>query len=249
MKKHFDIIIFLLCAFLTAFAAMMLQNAVSNEIMRFILFGIQAAAPSISAAAVLCLTSDIRKHFSDIFRREDLKKAVFMPVFIACGTMLGAKLIYCLISGKAFVLGNISSKQFVIILWALIAEDLGWRGFLEPKLRENRLSDTSVPLIVGTVWCLWHFHYFLQGKINVPVILFLIGCIAESYIYSFMMKKTGNILSAMIYHFMWNLNVHLFLINPADNGGSSIPYLILDIIEAGTALMITAKFKNPRDEE
>ena len=58
MKKHIDIIIFLLCAFLTAFAAMMLQNAVSNEIMRFILFGIQAAAPSLSAAAVLCLTSD-----------------------------------------------------------------------------------------------------------------------------------------------------------------------------------------------
>lgn len=38
-------------------------------------------------------------------------------------------------------------------------------------------------------------------------------------------------ISAMIYHFAWNLFIHIFAINPTDNKGNSLPYIILAVLE------------------
>lgn len=55
----------------------------------------------------------------------------------------------------------------------------------------------------------------------------------ESYIYSFLMEDTdNNIVSAMVYHFAWNLSLHVFAINPSDNNGDISPYVITAVIEA-----------------
>ena len=59
-----------------------------------------------------------------------------------------------------------------------------------------------------------------------------ISCIIESYIYSCLMNITGNnIVSAMIYHFAWNLLIHIVALNPDHNNGSIFPYIILVILE------------------
>ena len=125
-----------------------------------ILYGIQAAAPTISAIIVLCLDKKVKSCFAQMFRKEHLKMAIILPFIIAGMTMILAKIIFCALSGKAFMLGNISSVQFVIILWALLAEEIGWRGYLEPWLEAYGLHRRIVPCIVGAVWCLWHYHFF-----------------------------------------------------------------------------------------
>ena len=241
MKKYRSVILYLLIAFLLSFVSMTAQTAIPSETVRFLLFGIQAASPTISAITVLALNKELKAGFSAIFRTEHLFAAFLLPIVIAFGTMPASKMIYCISNGQAFSCGHISAKQLVIILWALVAEELGWRGFLEPKLRTHRLPDTAVPLIVGAVWGAWHFHYFIQKSIDVPITLFFAGCIAESYIYSYMMRYTGNMLSAMIYHFSCNLCLHLLMLNPADNIGSSTPYIILTVLESVTALLLTVR--------
>ena len=40
-----------------------------------------------------------------------------------------------------------------------------------------------------------------------------------------------NIVSAMIYHFAWNLLINVTAISPVDNNGSLFPYIILVILE------------------
>lgn len=88
------------------------------------------------------------------------------------------------------------------------------------------------------------FLYFLFGDMNVPIVWFAIGCIAESYIYSYLLERTdNNLISAMLYHFAWNLFVHLFAINPIDNDGNKLPYALLAIIEVVIAFAVSVIVK------
>lgn len=208
---------------------------ISNDFICFFLYGIQAAAPTISAIVVLWLNQKVKTYFSEMFQKGHFRIAIILPIIIAFTTMVLAKLIYCALFGIKFMLGSISATQFIIILWAFGAEEIGWRGYLEPLLKMYGVHKWIVPCIVGMIWCLWHYHFFLQNSIEVPIPLFFISCIIESYIYSFLMSVTSNnIVSAMTYHFMWNLLIHVVAVNPADNYGSIVPYAILVILETLT---------------
>lgn len=227
-KEYKSLILFLFISFLLPFAAITAQKMISNNLICFVLYGMQAAAPTISAIIVLCLNKKVKIYFTQMFRKENLRMAIILPIIIACTTMILAKIIFCVLFGRDFILGSISIVQFIIILWALFAEEIGWRGYLEPLLKTYGVHEWIVPCIVGVIWCLWHYHFFIQNGIEVPIPLFFISCIIESYIYSFLMDVTrNNIVSAMTYHFMWNLLIHILAINPIDNSGNIIPYIIL----------------------
>lgn len=234
MKTEYkNLISFLFIAFLLPFVSIIAQTMSSNDFICFVLYGIQAAAPTISAIVVLYLNKKGKTFFVQMFRKEHLRMAIIFPIIIACATMFLAKLIFCFLFGRDFELQSISIAQFIIILWALFAEEIGWRGYLEPLLRMNGIYKWIVPGIVGMIWCLWHYHFFLQNGIQVPIPLFLISCIIESYIYSFLMCVTSNnIVSTMTYHFVWNLLIHIVAINPVDNNGNIVPYCILIVLEA-----------------
>ena len=53
----------------------------------------------------------------------------------------------------------------------------------------------------------------------------------------------NNLVSAMLYHFAWNLFIHVFAINPNDNGGNSLPYIILVILEIVIGLLLLGAVK------
>ncbi len=231
-QEYKNLILFLLISFLLPFVAIVLQGMVSNGFICSVLYGIQAATPTISAITVLCVDKKVKIYFTEMFRKEHLGIAVILPLILASTTMILAKMIFCTLSGRSFTFGSISITQFIIILWALWAEEIGWRGYLEPLLKELGVHKWVAPCIVGIIWCLWHYHFFLQNGMEVPILLFFISCIVESYIYSFLMNITSNnIVSAMIYHFAWNLLIHIAALNPDHNNGSIFPYIILVILE------------------
>lgn len=233
MRKEYTYLIsFLLISFLLPLAAVVAQAMIANDFICFVLYGIQAAAPTISAIAVLSFNKKGKTYFFQMFRKEHLRMAIILPIIIASITMVLAKLFFCVLFGIDFVLNSISIEQFIIILWALVAEEIGWRGYLEPLLKICGVHKWIAPGIVGMIWCLWHYHFFLQKGIEVPILLFFISCITESYIYSCLLGVTGNnIVSAMTYHFVWNLLIHVVAINPADNNGNIFPYIILVVLE------------------
>lgn len=231
MRKITKLTLFILISFLLPMAALFLQSRITNDNVNLLLFGVQAASPSIAAFAVLLLSKEVRSHFKVIYQKGHLTAVIVVPVLIALITMLISKSVYCIVLEKAFSLGNISATKWLILLWALVAEELGWRGYLEPFLQEMKIKKWVVPCVVGIIWSLWHYHYFIQGRIDVPLLLFCAGCIIESYIYSILVRTTRNVLSAMIYHFSWNLMLNLFMISPSDNGGNIIPYTLVIILE------------------
>lgn len=127
----------------------------------------------------------------------------------------------------------------------LFAEEIGWRGYLRPYLRERMEKEWHVPVSIGIIWFLWHYHYFYQNGIEVPLLSFFIGCIAESFVYEYLLQwSEGNLLSSMTYHFSWNLCIHLFAINPADNAGNEFPYILMTLFEVSMVLLLLAHDKS-----
>lgn len=249
MKKNnqnHNITMFLLLTFFIPFLCLWLQTIVTNSTINFLLFGVEAASPTITALLLLAKNHELRAFFKKKFSRKHLLMALILPTMVACFTMFLAKVLSCFFLETDRVLGTFTTSQFIIILWALIAEEIGWRGYLEPSLIKKGIAKTYVPMLVGIIWCLWHYHYFLSGRIVVPILLFLMSCIVECYLYRFFMDCTReNLTSAMMYHVTWNLFLHVFLLNPMDNHGSPIPYLILVIVETLT-LFILYKWNSKR---
>ncbi|MFL5682157.1 MAG: CPBP family intramembrane glutamic endopeptidase [Chloroflexota bacterium] len=58
-------------------------------------------------------------------------------------------------------LGTISAVEVVIFI-LVIGEEIGWRGFLQPRLRA-RMGIVESGLAVGAVWVLWHLPIYLQA--------------------------------------------------------------------------------------
>ena len=233
-KSIKSLVLFIMIAFFLPLMMVAIQAKISDNAVNFIFYGIQAAAPSISAIVVFAMNRELRISFSRLFRKDHLVMAILLPMTIVCVVMITARLLSSQIMGELSSFGGtISYKQWVVILWAIVAEELGWRGYLEPALNKLIVNKRIVPGIVGLIWCLWHYHYFIQNSIEVPIALFLAGCIIESYIYSYLMKITNdNLVSAMTFHFMYNLMIHVVAINPSDNNGCLIPYVTMMIIEA-----------------
>lgn len=241
-KQYGDIGLFLLIAFLLPFLFVVIQSIITNNLIKFVFYGIEAASPSIAAVILLGINREWKEFFEKMFHTKHLAMAAVFPVILACFTMFLAKLLFCFFFRTNFLFGSISFIQFIIIAWAFIAEEIGWRGYLETALKKIISHKWTVPFIVGIVWCLWHYHYFLLNRIQVPVLLFFAGCIIESYIYSFLMDCTDqNLLSSMTYHFSWNLAVRLFAVYPADNNGNIVPYIILIGLEILIVLIFLFK--------
>ena len=232
-KPSKNVVLFIIIAFLLPLMIVATQSRDLNNAIGFVLYGIQAAAPSIAAIVVFAANKELRVSFSRLFHKDYLTRAIFLPAVIVCVVMIAAKLLSSLIIGEHnSFFGAVSCKQWIIILWAFVAEELGWRGYLEPALNKLVVNKQIVPSIVGLIWCLWHYHYFMQNSIEIPIALFLIGCIIESYIYSYLMGVTkDNLVSAITYHFMYNLMIHVVAINPSDNNGCLIPYVTMTIME------------------
>lgn len=223
-----DLALFLLIAFTLPLVCLFFETKLNDTAVCFVLYGIQAASPTIAAAVVLCKNKQAKAFAACSFCQGQLKTAVLLPAAVACTTIPLAKLIFCCLAGAGSMLQGISVQKGVIILWALFAEEAGWRGYLEPALKKRAAHPWAVPGVVGAIWCLWHYHFFLRDPMQLPPLLFLLSCVVESYLYSLLMELSGGrLVSAMVYHFSWNLLANIVGISPAFCGGSAVPYMIL----------------------
>lgn len=143
--------------------------------------------------------------------------ALFTPLF------------FCVISYAFFSLAEYESLSFpsfdrplssfalecFIITMGSYGEEIGWRGYLLPELRQKH-SFFSSTLIVGIIWGIWH--------LRIPVfVVYLTMVIELSLIFSWLSQKTeNNILSAIILHGSFNLCTllfysHIFMSNSPKN--------------------------------
>jgi membrane protease YdiL (CAAX protease family) len=96
-----------------------------------------------------------------------------------------------------------------------LGEELGWRGFLVPKLAE-RLSFTRTALVSGIIWSSWHVPLIVFADYNggTPT-LYSIGCFAVmvvgiSFPLAWLRLRSGSVWPAALLHASHNLFIQGF---------------------------------------
>jgi uncharacterized protein len=82
--------------------------------------------------------------------------ALGIPFAVAAAALL----VFVAAGNAAPGLGSISAIEIVIFV-LVIGEEIGWRGFLMPRLRATH-GLVEAGLLTGIVWTLWHLPMYLQ---------------------------------------------------------------------------------------
>ena len=150
--------------------------------------------------------------------------ALFAP-YVPTIAVLG---IYVLRGGSIGAFdGSALARLPLLIATALpngpLAEELGWRGFLLPRL-SARTTLLRASALIGTVWTFWHaplfyapFGTFISGARVTPaaVGIYLILVTGLSVLIAWVWRHTyGSVLLTILMHLAVNLNV-LALLFPA----------------------------------
>jgi membrane protease YdiL (CAAX protease family) len=106
---------------------------------------------------------------------------------------------YAQISDYIFIFG-------VTLFLAGALEELGWRGFLQPRL-QRRFSALHASLAIGVVWGLWHVPMILTGSGDFTVFWeYMVNIVAMSVILGWLYNNTDGALPVvMIAHASHNM--------------------------------------------
>jgi len=104
-------------------------------------------------------------------------------------------------------------------------EELGWRGFLAPRLR-TRLSFTATALLVRLIWSAWHYPLiFLNRPPSYPVPMavellnFTVGLTSATVIFNRATERSGSVWPAVLQHSAHNCGMGVLerMIRKTDN--------------------------------
>jgi uncharacterized protein len=122
-----------------------------------------------------------------------------------------------------------------------LGEELGWRGFLVPKLAEG-LSFTNTALVSGIIWSSWHVPLIIFADYNggTPT-LYSIACFAVmvvgiSFPMAWLRLRSGSVWPAALLHASHNLFIQGFFDTVTVDTGVT-KYLLS---EFGAVLALTA---------
>ena len=85
-----------------------------------------------------------------------------------------------------------------------LAEDIGWRGYILPKLKE-RTNALYASLLIGVAWVLWHIPFFIfpegySAVGSIPFVWFALMTIAWSVLFAWVYVNTESILMPVLFH-------------------------------------------------
>ncbi|MBM0206796.1 CPBP family intramembrane metalloprotease [Micromonospora sp. STR1s_5] len=124
-----------------------------------------------------------------------------------------------------------------------VAEEFGWRGYVQPRLRQSygRLATTAV---LGAAWGLWHMPLFFlngtgqhdNGLLTQQALVFFLGLFPLSYLMLFVTERLrGGVPAAILVHAAWNLTEELM--PPLGNGGLWLEFLLLTATAGAAGLL------------
>jgi uncharacterized protein len=112
-------------------------------------------------------------------------------------------------SGLVGSLGVIAAALLAAPLGMLatLGEELGWRGFLVPRLFAS-LSFTRTSLVTGLVWAAWHYPvvvavlpvFIPKLPIAFAIACFTVSVVAISFVHAWLRLRSGSVFPAALLH-------------------------------------------------
>lgn len=105
------------------------------------------------------------------------------------------------------VAGSLAATMVIVGIF----EELGWRGFLLPRLQRRR-SALAAALIVGSVWLPWHLPELVSDPDQRPLVPFAIYVVAQAVLLAWLYNSTQASLPVVIlFHAAFNSFTKFFL--------------------------------------
>ena len=106
---------------------------------------------------------------------------------------------------------QVGGSLVVTIVIVGLFEELGWRGFLLPRLQRGR-SALAAALIVGLIWLPWHLPELVSNPGERPLAQFAIYVLAQSVLLAWLYNSTRASLPIVIlFHAAFNSFTKFFL--------------------------------------
>ena len=91
-----------------------------------------------------------------------------------------------------------------IFMGGPLAEDIGWRGYILPKMREG-MTALNASLLIGVIWAIWHLPYFIfpawrNAVGNIPFLWFALLTTSWSVLFAWVFVNTESILMPVLFH-------------------------------------------------
>lgn len=97
----------------------------------------------------------------------------------------------------------------LVALWTgPVAEEFGWRGYLQPKLA-RRMPPLLAAVLIGLLWCAWHLPMFYSTVFSTveSTIGFAAFCVTWSIFLAYLVDRAGwSVWPAIALH--WSANTH-----------------------------------------
>jgi len=109
------------------------------------------------------------------------------------------------------ILSFLVNLPLIIVLGG--AEELGWRGILQPKT-ERMLSYLPSILIVAVLWSLWHLPlWYIEGSVQsgFPFLLYFLSGLVLTVSLTTLYKFTENLFLCVLSHAWFNYCIGLAL--------------------------------------
>ena len=141
------------------------------------------------------------------------------------------------------VFGVLFLFSFMIFPGSALGEELGWRGFVLPRM-QARHSALKASLLIGILWGPWHLPLWLTGSEGHPISLyvpFVVAVVASSVFYTWLYNNTGgSLLIVVLYHAASNLPITV-LITPLGSQMAQpfLIYVALTVVAAAAIVIAT----------
>ena len=202
---RYDLVVFYVIACLVTWSLASLVS-VSYALVMLALFGpaFAAVVASFARGGASAVRELLRRAF---IWRIDVKwyAAAFVIPFLHVLAALGLE--RALGRPAPFDIGDFSTTSLILGV-LVVGEELGWRGYLLPRLLE-RHSAVIASLMVGVLWGLWHLSVFLtpafpHSERSFP--LFLLATTVYSVWFTWLFLRTrGSVVLATLFHAALNL--------------------------------------------
>jgi CAAX protease family protein len=137
----------------------------------------------------------------------------------------------------------------IVFLGGPLEEELGWRGFLLPRLQASR-SAWNASVLLGVIWGLWHIPlYFVQGTgqydtaasagVVFAIAAFLVWTIGLSVLFAWLFNQTGgSLIVVILFHAAVNLAAYI----PAAVGSAGAASFLYPLITWVVALIVATRY-------
>jgi hypothetical protein len=192
---------------------------------------VYASAPTVAAIIVSLWAygfsglKDLLGRLRPWIRRSDQSRALW--TYVAIIVVYFAGMAACLVSLKLFgkpglyqhALDDVGGSIATLVPTALIGafldeggslEELGWRGFVLPRMLEYFKSPLTAALVLGVIWWAWHFPREVPGlvmgtSLNMAFVtgqtVFLALVLALSIVSTYLVNMTGgSVIPAIMLH-------------------------------------------------